>query len=140
MANLTRYNPFDELLKDFNKGFWVKPLAFPAETAVEMKIDVKEDDKGYTIRAEIPGAKKEDIKVDVEGNLVSVRADVRQEKEEKKGEKIVYSERSYGMASRSFTLPNEVDASGARADYKDGLLSLTLPKKANGAGQRIAIS
>ena len=140
MANLTRYNPFDELFKDFTKGFWVKPLAFPAETAVEMKIDVKEDDKGYTIRAEIPGAKKEDIKVDVEGNLVSVRADVRQEKEEKKGEKIVYSERSYGMASRSFTLPNEVDASGAKADYKDGLLSLTLPKKANGAGQRIAIS
>ena len=140
MANLTRYNPFDELFKDFTKGFWVKPLPFPAETALEMKIDVKEDDKGYTIRAEIPGAKKEDIKVDVEGNLVSVRADVRQEKEEKKGEKIVYSERSYGMASRSFTLPNEVDASGAKADYKDGLLSLTLPKKANGAGQRIAIS
>jgi HSP20 family protein len=140
MANLTRYNPFDELFKDFTKGFWVKPLPFPAETALEMKIDVKEDDKGYTIRAEIPGAKKEDIKVDVEGNLVSVRADVKQEKEEKKGEKIVYSERSYGMASRSFTLPNEVDASGAKADYKDGLLSLTLPKKANGAGQRIAIS
>jgi HSP20 family protein len=140
MANITRYNPFDELFKDFHKGFWVKPLAFPAETAVEMKIDVKEDEKSYTIRAEIPGAKKEDIKVDVEGNLVSVRADVRQEKEEKKGEKIVYSERSYGMASRSFTLPNEVDASGAKADYKDGLLSLTLPKKANGVGQRIAIS
>jgi len=140
MANITRYNPFDELFKDFTKGFWVKPLAFPAETAVEMKIDVKEDDKSYTIRAEIPGAKKEDIKVDVEGNLVSVRADVKQEKEEKKGEKVVYSERSYGMASRSFTLPNEVDASGAKADYKDGLLSLTLPKKANGSGQRIAIS
>ena len=144
MANLTRYNPFEELFKDFNKGFWVKPLAFPAETALEMKIDVKEDDKGYTIRAEIPGAKKEDIKVDVEGNLVSVRADVRREtdseKEPRQGEKVVYSERSYGMASRSFTLPNEVDASGAKADYKDGLLSLTLPKKANGAGQRIAIS
>jgi HSP20 family protein len=140
MANITRYNPFDELFKDFNKGFWVKPLPFPAETAVEMKIDVKEDDKSYTIRAEIPGAKKEDIKVDVEGNLVSVRADVKQEKEEKKGEKVVYSERSYGMASRSFTLPNEVDASAAKADYKDGLLSLTLPKKGNGSGQRIAIS
>jgi HSP20 family protein len=105
MANMTRYNPFDELFKDFGTGFWVKPVALPAETAVEMKIDVKEDDKSYTIRAEIPGVKKDDIKVDVEGNLVSVRADLKQEREEKKGEKVVYSERSYGMASRSFTLP-----------------------------------
>lgn len=140
MSNLTRYNPFDELFKEFNKGFWVKPVAFPAETAVEMKIDVKEDDKAYTIRAEIPGVKKDDIKVDVEGNQVSVRAEIKQEKEEKKGEKVVYSERAYGMASRSFTLPSEVDAKDAKAEYKDGLLSLTLPKKANGAGQRIAIS
>ena len=140
MANLTRYNPFDELFKDFGKGFWVKPVAFPSETALEMKIDVKEDDKAYTIRAEIPGVKKDDIKVDVEGNLVSVRAEVKQEKEEKKGEKVVYSERAYGMASRSFTLPAEVDAKDAKAEYKDGLLSLTLPKKANGAGQRIAIT
>jgi len=140
MSNLTRYNPFDELFKDFGKGFWVKPLAYPAETAVEMKIDVKEDDKSYTIRAEIAGAKKDDIKVDIDRNLVSVSAEVRQEKEEKKGEKVVYSERTYGMASRSFTLPAEVDAKGAKAEYKDGLLSLTLPKKANGSGQRVAIS
>ena len=75
-----------------------------------MKLDVKEDDKSYTIRAEIPGVKKDDIKVDVDGNLVSVRAEVCQEKEQKQDEKIVYSERSYGMASRSFTLPGEVDA------------------------------
>ena len=140
MANITRYNPFDELFKDFTKGFWVKPLAFPAETAVEIKVDVKEDDKAYTIRAEIPGVKKDDIKVDIDGNLVSLRADVRQEKEEKKGEKVVYSERAYGMASRSFTLPAEVDAKAVKAEYKDGLLSLTLPKKANGSAQRIAIS
>lgn len=140
MANITRYNPFDELFKDFGKGFWVKPLAFPAETALEMKVDVKEDEKSYTIRAEIPGVKKDDIKVDVDGNLVSLRAEVKQEKEEKKDEKIVYSERAYGMASRSFTLPGEVDAAGAKAEYQDGLLSLTLPKKANGGGKRIAVS
>jgi HSP20 family protein len=140
MANITRFNPFDELFRDFNKGFWVKPVPFPAETAVEIKLDVKEDDKSYTVRAEIPGVKKEDIKVDVDGNEVSLSAEIKQEKEEKKGEKVVYSERSYGMASRSFTLPTEVDAKGAKAEYKDGLLSLTLPKKANGSGQRIAVS
>ena len=140
MANITRYNPFDEIFKDFGKGFWVKPAAFPADSALEMRVDVKEDDKSYTIRAEIPGAKKDDIKVDIDRNLVSLRAEVRQEKDEKRGEKTVYSERSYGMASRSFTLPAEVDAEGAKAEYKDGLLSLTLPKKANGSAQRIAVS
>lgn len=140
MANITRYNPFEDLFNDFGKGFWVKPLAFPAGTEVSIKVDVKEDDKAYTVRADIPGVKKEDIQVDVEGNMISLRAETKLEKEEKKGEKVIYSERSYGMASRSFTLPAEVDSKGAKAEYKDGVLSLTLPKKGNGGGKRIAVS
>jgi HSP20 family protein len=140
MSNLTRYNPFDELFNEFSRGFWVKPLALPAETELKMKLDVKEDEKGYTVQAEVPGVKKEDIQVDIDGNQISVRAEVRKEKEEKKGEKTVYSERSYGMVSRSFTLPAEVDEKGAKAEYKDGVLNLVLPKKANGGGKRIAIS
>jgi HSP20 family protein len=140
MANITRYSPFEDLFSDFTKGFWVKPLAFPAGTEVSIKVDVKEDEKSYTVRADIPGVKKEDIQVDVDGNMVSLRAETKQEKEEKKGEKVIYSERSYGMASRSFSLPAEVDPKGAKAEYKDGVLSLTLPKKGNGGGKRIAIS
>jgi len=72
--------------------------------------------------------KKEDIQVDIDGNQVSVRAELKKEKEEKKGEKTVYSERSYGMVSRSFTLPAEVDEKGAKAEYKDGVLKVHLPK------------
>jgi HSP20 family protein len=144
MSNLTRYNPFDELFNEFSKGFWVKPLAlpagFPSEGELKMKLDVKEDEKGYTVQAEVPGVKKEDIQVDIDGNQVSVRAELKKEKEEKKGEKIVYSERSYGMVSRSFTLPVEVDEKGAKAEYKDGVLNLVLPKKSNGAAKRIAVS
>jgi HSP20 family protein len=144
MANLTRYNPFEELFSDFGKGFWVKPLAFPAETEVKMKIDVKEDDKTFTVHAEIPGVKKEDIQIDIDDDQVSLRAEARREteseKDSKKGEKVVYSERSYGMTSRSFTLPAHVDAKGAKAEYKDGVLSLTLPKKANGSGTHIAVT
>lgn len=140
MANITRYNPFDELFNEFSKGFWVKPLAFPAGTEVSIKVDVKEDDKSYTVRADVPGVKKEDIQVDVEGNVVSLRAEAKQEKEEKKGEKVIYSERSYGMASRSFSLPTEVDEKGAKAEYKDGVLTLTLPKKADGGGKRITVA
>jgi HSP20 family protein len=140
MADITRYTPFDDLFNDLTRGFWVRPLAFPKGAEVSIKVDVKEDDKGYTVRADIPGVKKEDIQVDVEGNMISLRAEAKQEKEEKKGEKVIYSERSYGMASRSFTLPAEVDPKSAKAEYKDGVLTLTLPKKGNGGGKRIAVS
>ena len=140
MANIARYNPFDELFNEFGKGFFVKPYAFPAGTELSIKVDVKEDDKSYTVRADVPGVKKEDIQVDIDGNVVSLRAEAKQEKEEKKGEKTLYSERSYGMVSRSFSLPDEVDAKGAKAEYKDGVLNLTLPKKANGGGKRITVS
>jgi HSP20 family protein len=140
MADITRYTPFDDLFNDLTKGFWVRPLAFPKGAAeVSIKVDVKEDDKGYTVRADIPGVKKEDIQVDVEGNMVSLRAEAKQEKEEKKGEKVIYSERSYGMASRSLTLPSDVDSQGASASYKDGVLDLTLPKKAGAQAKRISI-
>jgi HSP20 family protein len=140
MANITRYNPFEDFFKDFGSGFWVKPLPFPAETDLTMKIDVSEDDKRFTVKADIPGVKKEDIQVDIDDDQVSVRAEVKKEKEEKKGEKVVYSERSYGMVSRSFSLPASVEAKDAKAEYKDGVLSLTLPKKSNGSAKRIAIS
>ena len=140
MANVTRYNPFDDFFSDFGKRLWLKPVALPDETELRMKIDVKEDEKAYTVKADIPGVKKEDIQVDIDGDTVSVRAEAKQEKEEKKGEKVVYSERSYGMVSRSFTLPVSVDDRAAKAEYKDGVLNLTLPKKSNGAGKRIAIA
>ena len=140
MANITRYNVFDDFFKDFGKGFWVKPVAFPGETELSMKIDVKEDDQNFTVQADVPGVKKEDIQIDIDGGQVTVRAESKQEKEEKKGEKTVYSERSYGMVSRSFTLPVDVDEKGAKAEYKDGVLNLVLPKKANGTAKRITVA
>jgi HSP20 family protein len=139
MANITRYSPFEDLFSDFTKGFWVKPLAFPAETDVRMKVDVQENDKAFTVHAEIPGVKKDDIQVDINGNVVSIRAEMKQEKEEKKGDKVIYSERSYGMASRSLSLPGDVDSQGASASYKDGVLDLTLPKKASAQSKHLTI-
>lgn len=141
MANLVRSSSvFDDFFKDFGEGFWVKPVRFPEETELSMKIDVKEDDKSYTVKADIPGVKKEDIQIEIDDDVVSLRAEAKQEKEEKRGEKVVYSERSYGMVSRSFTLPAAVDDKGARAEYQDGVLSLTLPKKANGSAKRVTVS
>jgi HSP20 family protein len=140
MANITRYNPFEDFFQDFGKGFWLKPLPFPAQSELKMKIDVSEDDKSFIVKADIPGVKKEDIQIDIDDDQISLRAEVKQEKEEKKDEKLVYSERSYGMVSRSFTLPVDVDAKAAKAEYKDGVLNLTLPKKSNGSAKRVAVS
>jgi HSP20 family protein len=140
MANNPRSNPFGELLHELSEGFFVKPFARAAGVDPAMKLDVKEDDNAYTIRAEIPGARKEDIHVDVEGNGVTLRAEIRQEKEQKENEKVIYSERSYGMLSRSFSLPGEVDAQRAKAEYRDGVLNLTLPKKLGGQTRRVSIS
>ena len=140
MGNITRYAPFDDLFGDFMKGFWVKPVALPGGGELKLKLDVKEDDKAYTVHAEIPGVKKEDIQVEVDGNQVSIRAEVKQEKEEKKGEKVIHSERYYGMVGRSFSLPGDVDEKATSAKYKDGVLDLTLPKKSGGGSKRVAVA
>jgi len=139
MANITRFGSFDNLFDDLAKGFWVKPVSVPGGEELKLKVDVKEDDKAYTVHAEIPGVKKEDIQVDVSGDLVSIRAEVKREKEEKKGEKLLHSECYYGMVSRSFSLPSEVDDKGTVARYKDGVLDLTLPKKSGNGAHRISV-
>jgi len=143
MANIQRYGTsgmLDDVFGDLMKGFWVKPVAVPGDGELKMKVDVKESDKAYTIHAEIPGVKKEDINIDVDGGQLSIRAEVKHEEQKKEGEKLLHSECYYGMVSRSMTLPSEVDAQGAKAEYKDGVLDLTLPKKAAKSARRVAIA
>ncbi|HEX8963151.1 MAG TPA: Hsp20/alpha crystallin family protein [Rhodocyclaceae bacterium] len=146
MANITRFDPFSELARfepfsdDFFRGFALRPFFRGGEIEPQVRLDVKEDDKAYTVKADIPGVKKEDIKVSVDGNVVSISAEVKQEKEEKEGKRVVRSERYYGSVSRSFSLAQEVDQSGAQAKYNDGVLELTLPKKAGAAKKTIAVS
>jgi len=143
MANIQRYGyggMLDDVFGDLMKGFWVKPVAFPGDGELKMKLDVKEDDKAYTIHAEIPGVQKQDISIDVDGGQVSIRAEVKRESEKQDGEKVLHSERYYGMVSRSMSLPTEVDAQAAKAEYKDGVLNLTLPKKAAKSARRVTIA
>ena len=102
-------------------------------------MDLKENDGAYTVHADIPGVKKEDIHVSIEGNQVSISAETRTEKEEKKGEKVLRSERYCGKVERSFTLAHEVDESKSQAKYADGVLELTLPKKAASSARKLAI-
>jgi HSP20 family protein len=147
MANLVRWDPFrsfprmqafDESLDDLLRRFIRSPVARRDE-AVDIAVDVSEDDKAYTVKAEIPGVKKEDISVSVEGNQVSIQAEVKREKEEKDNGKVLRSERYYGAMYRSFTLPIEVDQAKAEAKYADGILQLVLPKKASSGTKKLEV-
>jgi HSP20 family protein len=148
MANITRFDPFNELarfdpfmdMNEFFKGFPLRSLTRDFEYEPKMKMDVSEADASYLVKAEIPGVNKNDIHISVDGNLVSISAEVKKEKEEKKDEKIIRSERYYGQVSRSFTLSGEVDADKVQAKYSDGVLEVTLPKKANGKKKSITVS
>jgi HSP20 family protein len=142
MANVQRWDPFDDI-DDLFKGFFLRPMRMePSEAAgqpVKVRIDVKEDDKSYLVHAELPGVKKEDINVSIDGNQVSISAEVKREKEEKQGEKVLRTERYYGKVHRAFALGQPVDEASATAKYADGVLELTLPKKPEAQAKRVTI-
>ncbi|HJV96221.1 MAG TPA: Hsp20/alpha crystallin family protein [Albitalea sp.] len=110
-----------------------------AERAPQIKIDLTEHDGDYAVKAEIPGVRKEDIDVRIEGNQVTISAETKKDKEEKKGGRVLRSERQYGYTSRTFTLAAAVDETKADAKYQNGVLELTLPKKAGGSSKRLTI-
>ena len=137
---VTRGSFFDDFFKDIAPGFYVRPLhgdGVPSPS--QIKVDVKETDGGYTVHAEVPGVPKEDIQVSIDGNVVSLRAEVRQHDQKTEGEKVLRSERYFGSVARSFQLPVDVDAAQAKAKYDNGVLTLTLPKKQGGSAQRLSI-
>jgi HSP20 family protein len=140
MASIQRFDPFNELVDDLFKGFLVRPLAYPAggENLARMKVDVAERNGAYVVAAELPGVKKDDIQVTIDGAQVTLAAEVKREREIEKDERVLHTERTYGKVTRSFTLPQEVDEAKAEAKFRDGVLELTLPKKA--AAQRKQIS
>ena len=148
MANITRFDPFNEIarfdpfmdMNDFFKGFGMRPLMRDFEYEPHMKMDVSEANGMYTVKAEIPGVTKNDIHISIDGNVVSISAEVKKEKEERKGEKAICSERYFGKVSRSFALESEVDSDKVQAKYADGLLEVTIPKKSGSNRKSITVS
>ena len=139
MANVTRYDPFNELVDDLFKGFFVRPLAFePRAELARIKLEVAEKNGTYLVTAELPGVKKEDINVTVDGAQVTLAAEVKREKEATENDRLLHTERSFGKVTRTFTLPQELDEAKVEAKFRDGILELALPKKA--AAQRKAIA
>lgn len=141
MANITRWNPFDETFDDLFKGLLARPFGYARENApVQFTMDVTESDHAYRVKAEIPGVNKGDINVTINGNQVAISTEVKEEKEVRDGEKLLHSERYFGKVYRAFSLGQDVDEASAEAKYNDGVLELTLPKKAVASAKKLAIN
>lgn len=142
MANLTRFEPFDLTFEPLERLFhgWLRPMRMMGVDIPRIRMDVTEDDRAYVVRAEIPGVERDAIDVRVEGNRVTVSAEVKQEQESKAGAAMLCSERDFGVTRRSFTLDNAVVESEVTAKYEDGILTVNLPKKEEKAGRKVAIN
>ncbi len=149
MQTVQLYDPFAGAgLDEFFSGFF-KPVRVAKEAAVAIKVDVTEQDGAYAVHAEIPGVRKDDIQVTIEGNQVTIAAEVKRGWESKNGEakngeakngqRLLRSERYYGAVYRSFVLPVELDEAASEAKYENGVLELKLAKKAAVAGRKLTI-
>lgn len=134
-GDLMRLDPFRALDEIFNQSMLSPRLR---STGMIPRMDVSETEQAYIVKAEIPGVKKEEIKVNIDGNQVTISAQTEQESEQKT-DNMLCTERSWGQYYRSFTLPQPVDDAQANAEYHDGILELSLPKKAGGTAKTLAI-
>lgn len=144
--NLTRFDPFRDALRlsplrgieEFMRDFPLAPSLRGFEPERQIRIDVNETDQAYLVKADMPGYKKEDIKIAIDGSVVSISATMQGQEESTEGD-TVYSERYSGSQYRSFTLPQDVDDTKTEAKYQDGVLNLTLPKKPGTARKQITV-
>lgn len=139
MVNLARVNVVDNTLDEMLRGFFVRPMNVEATAPVQLRIDVSETASGYTVLAEIPGVKKDDIQVAVDGNQIEISAEVRNGRALQDGEKVLRAERYCGKVHRAFALAHDIDDAATEARYFDGVLELKLPKKTSARLKRISI-
>ncbi len=138
MTRLSLYDPFADVFPELFRGM-LAPASSDNGKPLEIRIDVSESDGEYKVAAELPGVSKDDINVQIDGNRVSISAEVKSEKETRDGERVLRRERYRGAISRSFALANEIDEGRASASYENGVLNLILPKKEPAASKRLKI-
>lgn len=140
MRSLISYDPLTDTGADeMFRGFF-KPVRWEnAPAPVMIKMDVAETANGYLVHAEMPGVRKEDIDVSIEGNQVTISAEVKRDTEKKEGDRVLRSERYFGNVYRSFTLPAELDEPKCEATYEKGVLELKLVTKAETPGKKLEI-
>ncbi len=128
--------PFGEMFSGL-----LRPFTTTLESSLpQIKLDIAENGRAYEVTAEIPGAKKEDIDVQVDHNLVSISARTSRESEQREGDKLLRQERYFGAMSRQFSLASDIDDAHTVAKYENGVLHLTLPKKEQSPQRRIQVS
>ena len=139
MNTVQVYGPFaDAGLDDLVRGLF-RPARTARTGATPIRIDVIEKADSFVVHAEIPGVSKDAIEVTIEGNAVTITAEVKRDVEAKDGERVLRSERHVGALVRSFTLPVELDEAASHAKYEAGVLELTLTKKVPVAGRKLTI-
>ena len=134
--DLFALDPIEDMFRSLTRP-WPNNLS---ARAPQIKLDVSEADANYVVKAEVPGVRKEDIDVRIEGNQVTISAEIKKDKEEKKDGRVLRSERQYGFASRTFSLACDVDEAKSGAKYENGILELTLPKKTTSSSKRLPIA
>ena len=133
---LVRWDPFEEMSRLQDHFFSGRGLS---KQAFRVAVDIREENDAFYVDAEVPGLSAEDVKVDVEKNVLTLSGERKVEKEEKEGT-FRRVERHYGSFSRSFSLPETVDTDGISADLKDGVLELRLPKKQAPTPKQISVN
>ena len=141
MLNMTRFSALENAFENAFRGIpvWVSNPEARAPAPAPFRMDVTENEKEYRVMAELPGVKKEDISITINGSEVAVSTEMKYEKDVKNGDTVLRSERSYGKIQRAFSFAQELDEAAVQAKYADGVLELTLPKKAAAAAKRIAV-
>jgi HSP20 family protein len=141
VTTVTRYQPlagsFDSLLDELFRP--ARAWSNGDYEPLPIRLDVKETAQAYAVHAELPGVKKQDIAIEINGNEVSLSAETRREADASEGEKWLRVERYVGKTARKFVLPVEVDEALAEAKFADGVLELTLPKKASVMPRKVEI-
>lgn len=130
-------NMFDDMFAPLAAGAGLPQWA--TEGIATPRLNVTETDKEFMVEAEMPGVKKEDVKVSVENQRVTIEGECKRDSEQREGENVVYSEHSARKYMRSFTLPSDVDEAAAQAQLEHGVLKLTLPKKQAAAATRLTV-
>ncbi|MEF7612592.1 Hsp20 family protein [Aquincola sp. MAHUQ-54] len=139
MNSLTRRDRFDDLLPEFFRRF-ARIAPFGDEAPADIRIDVTENDKDYEVLAQMPGVKKEDIRIAVDGNFVSISAEVKKDQEgPSNGGRVLLKETYHGSTSRGFSLGHEIDDKAVVAKLENGVLRLTLPKREGAGARTIAV-
>ena len=137
MGTISRFDPFDHTFEPLLRA-WLQPVSF-REGKSRLKLDLTENDKAYYVSAEIAGVSKDQIEVAIEKNVVTISTEIKNDFDEKDGKKNILNERTLGKFKRSITLMEDIDADAAAARHVDGVLYLTLPKKASAVGRRLAV-